>query len=261
LLRLIGLTSLFVVITQAASWAVRFGATGLTHGQPDIGWRLAAAGFIGLVGMAGAIVAGVRLGTRVGIGRDAQRQGPFVWWVTNRLLFLAALGSIQGFALYFLSDVHHLPNPAAATTLLAAAVAACVIPSALASGALADRIGRKPLLVLAGLVAAAGTFLLILAPGLPWIVVSACVLGVATGTFMATSWAMGSDLVPRQEAGRYLGISNLAGAGAGIVGVGIGGPLADLVNALQPGLGYLTVFSIYGALFLLSAAALVPVKE
>jgi MFS family permease len=78
---------------------------------------------------------------------------------------------------------------------------------------------------------------------------------------MATSWAMGSDLVPRQEAGRYLGISNLAGAGAGIVGVGIGGPLADLVNALQPGLGYLTVFSIYGALFLLSAAALVPVKE
>ena len=73
---------------------------------------------------------------------------------------------------------------------------------------------------------------------------------------MATSWALGTDLVPPKEAGRYLGISNLAGAGAGIVGTGIGGPMADFFNALKPGLGYLVIFAIYGALFLLSVAAL-----
>jgi hypothetical protein len=37
--------------------------------------------------------------------------------------------------------------------------------------------------------------------------------------------------------------------------------MADFFNGLQPGLGYLVVFAIYGALFLLSIAALTQVKE
>jgi MFS family permease len=78
---------------------------------------------------------------------------------------------------------------------------------------------------------------------------------------MATNWALGTDLVPPREAGRYLGISNLAGAGAGIVGAGIGGPMADFFNAVQPGLGYAVIFGLYGALFLLSIVALRRVKE
>jgi len=67
-------------------------------------------------------------------------------------------------------------------------------------------------------------------------------------------------LVPPAEAGKYLGISNLAGAGAGIVGAGIGGPMADFFNNLQPGLGYLVIFAVYAGLFLISIAALVKVK-
>ena len=77
---------------------------------------------------------------------------------------------------------------------------------------------------------------------------------------MATNWALGTDLVPPTEAGRYLGISNLAGAGAGIVGTGIGGPMADFFNALKPGLGYLVIFAIYGSLFVLSVVSLTKVK-
>jgi MFS family permease len=66
--------------------------------------------------------------------------------------------------------------------------------------------------------------------------------------------------VPAAEAGLYLGISNLAGAGAGIVGAGIGGPMADFFNAYRMGLGWLVVFAIYGALFLLSAVILLNVR-
>jgi MFS family permease len=77
---------------------------------------------------------------------------------------------------------------------------------------------------------------------------------------MASNWALGTDLVPREDAGRYLGISNLAGAGAGIIGSSIGGPLADYFNAIQPGLGYPVVFSLYGGLFLLSVLLLPRIK-
>ena len=80
---------------------------------------------------------------------------------------------------------------------------------------------------------------------------------------MAVNWALGTDLAPKKDAGRYLGISNLAGAGAGIVGAGIGGPMADFFNTLQPGLGYIIIFAIYGGLFLISAAVIhrIPVPD
>jgi MFS family permease len=90
--------------------------------------------------------------------------------------------------------------------------------------------------------------------------VAGCIIGLGTGTFMATNWALGTDLVPAKQAGRYLGISNLAGAGAGIVGAGIGGPMADFFNLLRPGLGYLVIFALYAALFFLSTAVLTRVR-
>lgn len=77
---------------------------------------------------------------------------------------------------------------------------------------------------------------------------------------MATNWALGTDLAPKKDAGRYLGISNLAGAGAGIVGTGIGGPMADFINNLKPGLGYIVIFAIYAGLFVLSSAVMHRIK-
>ena len=59
----------------------------------------------------------------------------------------------------------------------------------------------------------------------------------------------------------YLGISNLAGAGAGMIGSGIGGPIADYLNGTMPGLGYFCIFGSYGILFLLSVVSLRGVSE
>ncbi len=95
---------------------------------------------------------------------------------------------------------------------------------------------------------------------MPAVIVAGSIMGVGAGVFLATNWALGTDLAPPEEAGRYLGISNLAGAGAGIVGVGIGGPMADFFNALRPGLGYSVILVVYGMLFLFSVGALTRVK-
>ncbi len=171
------------------------------------------------------------------------------------------MGSIQGFAQFYLADVLHIPNAATMTTVLLAVVAVFLIGSALGGGYLADRVGRKRLVALAGLIAAAGTFLLLFSTNIPMVIVSGSIIGLGAGTFMATNWALGTDLAPSKEAGRYLGISNLAGAGAGIVGAGIGGPMADFFNGLRPGLGYLVIFGLYGSLFLLSVVTLTQVRE
>lgn len=258
--RLIALTAIFVAVTQAAVWLVRASSTQLAQRGAAVGSQVAIVGLAGLVGMAGAIFVGVYAGAWVGIGQQARQQTSFIWWVINRLLFLAAVGSIQGFAQYYLADVLHLPNPATATSLLMATVAVFLLPSALLGGYLADRLGRRRLVAFSGLLAAVGTVALLFATNLPLVMVSGCIIGIGAGTFMATNWALGTDLVPPAEAGRYLGISNLAGAGAGIVGAGIGGPMADFFNSLRPGLGYLVIFALYAALFLLSVATLTQVK-
>jgi MFS family permease len=91
--------------------------------------------------------------------------------------------------------------------------------------------------------------------------VAGSILGVATGIFMTSNWAMGTSLAPAARAGLFLGISNLAGAGAGIIGGSIGGPVADYLNLSTPGLGYFVIFAGYAVLFLCSTISLKFIHE
>lgn len=257
LLRIVLLTIIFTAVTSLFGGLVGF--TGrLLAGQGTL--QMVAVSLAGLLAMAGAIVLGVWWSARVGIGVAAHKHTSYTWWVVNRLLYLAAIGSIQSFAMYFLQDVIKVPNAPAATGNLMMVVGLFTLLSALPGGWLGDKFGHKRLVALSGVVAAAGTFLLFLAHDLAMVTVCGVVLGLSVGLFMTTNWALGTELVPAAEAGLYLGISNLAGAGAGIVGAGIGGPMADFFNAYRMGLGWLVVFAIYGALFLLSAVILLNVR-
>lgn len=256
LLRLVALTVIFVGITQLSqrlvSWVGgQVGATGL---------GIAIVGLAGLLAMAGSIIIGVYFAARVGLGPEAVYHSGFIWWVINRLLFLAAVNSIQSFAQYFLGDVLKVKSPVTLTAVLMAVVAAFLLPSALVSGWLSDRFGRFRLVLASCFIGALGTFLLLLSPSVPMVMVSGCIIGIGAGIFMATNWALGTDIVPPDKAGLFLGISNLAGAGAGIVGAGIGGPMADFFNLARPGLGWLVIYALYGGLLILAAFTLFRVR-
>jgi MFS family permease len=219
----------------------------------------------GAVAMAVAVVGGVWAGARATLGREVREQPAYPWWVVNRLMFMAAITPIQSFTPYFLMYAFDVGRERAAsmTGTLITFVGIFTLISALPGGWLADRYGQRRLVALSGLIAAAGTSIVlgtIWAPRLPLLYAAGAVLGLATGLFMTTNWALGTRLVPPAEAGRYLGISNLAGAGAGMIGAGIGGPMADYLNARLPGVGYFALFGAYAVLFLLSVAALGRVR-
>ncbi len=213
-----------------------------------------------------AVLAGVWAGCLGTLGWEARKQSSFVWWIANRLMFLAAVTSLQGSVLYFVEYAFKLSGEAAAslTGTLTTIIGVFILVMALASGWLSDRLGRKRLVLISGSVAAVGNILLLITiwvPQLALVYVAGTIIGLATGLFMTANWALGTGLVPREEAGRYLGISNLAGAGAGIVGAGIGGLVADAINHYTMGLGYFAVFAAYAVLFALSSATLHWVKE
>ena len=220
----------------------------------------------GVVAMIVAVVAGVWAGVLSTLGSQARRQPSFTWWVTNRLMFLAAITSIQSFAPFFLMYAFQVDRQQAAsmTGTLVMVVGIFTLTSALPSGWISDKLGQKRLIGISGLLAALGTGIVLLTiwtPNLSLIYLAGGILGLATGLFVTTNWALGTRLVPDEQAGRYLGVSNLAGAGAGIVGAGIGGPVADYLNNSLPGLGYFVIFSGYLVLFLISVVILRWINE
>jgi MFS family permease len=254
-----GLAGLVTILVTGAPLALTVAGRLTTAGAVTIGVG-------GGMAMVVAVVVGVWAGALATLGQDARRRASFTWWIVNRLMFLAAVTSIQGSVFYFVMYAFKLTDKAASdlTGTMTAIFGFFVLLTALASGWLADRVGRKRLVGISGLVAAAGGFLLlstIWVPSLAMIYVSGTIIGLATGLFMTANWALGTDLVPDAEAGRYLGVSNLAGAGAGIVGAGIGGLIADQLNAYRPGLGYFAIFASYAVLFALSTLTLVGVKK
>ncbi len=111
------------------------------------------------------------------------------------------------------------------------------------AGHLSERWGRRPLSAGACATVAVGMAALSQARGVGAIVVLGALIGLGMGVFNAVNWAWATDLVPSAEAGRYLGLANLATAGSAAV-ARLVGPMIDLVNAWRPDAGYAVMFGI-----------------
>jgi MFS family permease len=264
-LRLFAMTAVFTLIILGSGQVVKFVSSLMTGiNSPTV--LFIVMGLFGLAGMLIAVAVGVWLSVRISIGDKARQYPSFTWWVINRLAFLVGAVNLSTFAVYFLQARLGYEKEAAAApaSKLILFVGVFILLSTLPAGFLTDRFGKKRMVALAGLVAVVGTIIALSLPNLSIIYVGGCIIGIGAGFFYTANWALGTVLVPKEEAGRYLGISNLAGAGAGAVGAYIGGPIADFVTAQVPGVpgfGYVLIFSIYGLLFLFSVLALTQVKE
>jgi MFS family permease len=89
--------------------------------------------------------------------------------------------------------------------------------------------------------------------------VGGAITGIATGAFMSSNWALATDLVPRGEEARYLGLTNLATAGGSAL-ARLAGPVIDLFNKSSAGLGYQVMLGLCFLYFTVGAALLARVK-
>jgi MFS family permease len=254
-LRLLAMTAAFTLIILGTGAAVK-AIMSWTLNLPPATSR-ALTGLVGLAGMVVAVALGVWISVRISIGPDIRKSHSYTWWVTSRLAFLVPAFGLGSFVVFYLQERfadlagEKAAGPAAKVVMF---VGLFVLLTTLPSGWLADRFGKKPLIAVSGLLAAVGTFIVVLGPNLTVINLGGCLIGAAAGLFYSANWALGTQLVPQQQAGRYLGLSNLAGAGAGAIGAYIGGPIAD-------SMGYTLLFAIYGLLFLLAIVTLLGIHE
>ncbi len=186
------------------------------------------------------------------------RQHPEYWrLILQRALFLLGVYGVQAFTEYYLQDVLRVPNPPQQTGQLLAAIAAGVLILVLVGGWLTDRFGPRRVLYAAAVATAAGILLLLLTTNGQQLAFPGSVLGAGIGLFLTSNWALANRLAPAAEAGKFLGLTNLATAGAAAL-VRLQGPAIDLLNAARPSawLGYRGLFVFCAACILLSAALL-----
>ena len=190
---------------------------------------------------------------------DIKMNRRFLWFLASRLFFFAGLGIIQQFALYFLMYLG-VPDPAsAAASFLILAVAGMLIV-VYPAGRLSDKIGRKPIAVTSAFIGAFGIVLIILTKDYNTIMIAAGFIGVALGGFTSTNWAMAIDMVSKGDEARYLGIANMATAGAGALARLIG-PVIDFFEKQSLGMGYQVMLFTCLVFFIAGGLILLRIKE
>jgi MFS family permease len=174
---------------------------------------------------------------------DFRRYPAYAWLIVSRFLILLGIYAVQGFAQYYIRDVLAVSNPAEVTGNLLAIIGLALTFLVFPAGLLADRFGRDKMNLIAGALCAVGIFSLVFVRSVSSLFLFGGIIGMGTGLFVSANWALAIDLIPKAEAGKYLGLSNLATAGAAAVGR-LAGPLIDGLNAYRPGayLGYPVFF-------------------
>jgi|HubBroStandDraft_6_1064221.scaffolds.fasta_scaffold05126_5 MFS family permease len=221
-----------------------------------------------------------------------RRYSNFLWLMGSRLLILMGIVGLETFANFFFKDVFypgngsHATNLAnAATTYLLAVIVLLALLVSYPAARLSDRLGRKPLVLACAVIGALGTLGLVFADytlipaavtsplasilhvpiGLAQVLCFGVLIGVATGSFLSVDWAFTIDVIPPDEAGRFLGFSNIATAGAGIIARFVAGPILDHFNAGGHILGilggYPVVFGMFVVFFVLGGFLVLPVRE
>ena len=191
------------------------------------------------------------------------KDNPAYWWlIAERFIFLLGVVGIQQFAQYYIGDVLNVENPVKTTGDLMAALAIGLVIMALLGGWLTDRFGAKPVLAAASLITATGCLLLLLISDQNTLVLVGSVIGFGMGLFLTSNWALANQLSPSNESGRYMGLTNIATAGAGALGR-LWGPILDKLNNANAGywLGYKSMFIFGTVCALLSILLLVRITN
>ena len=173
---------------------------------------------------------------------------------------IAAMSSMQIYALFFLQDVVGLDNPADGADWLVVAIVAAASLTVLPAGRLADRWGRTSLFILAGVAGVVSSLLLLFVSSIGPVLAIGVVIGISVGLFMTLTWAVANDLVSRSTAAKELGYTSIAtligAAGARFAGVAI-----DELNDLSENLGYKMILVAVAISFAFSALILAKISN
>ena len=204
----------------------------------------------------------LRLQRQSGANENRRSVSNFLLLLVSRFFIFMGISAIQAFSAYYIEFVFF--NGKYSAGAAAALLSVVIVVAGLVNypaGMVSDRVGRKLMVGSAATVCAVGCLLLFGAKSLPLAIAFGAIVGVGFGMFFAVDWALIADLVPKNRVGFYMGISNIATAGAASASKLVAGPLIDHFNHVHRNEGYHVLFLLGAAIFILAAVSLVPVRS
>ena len=258
------------LITASAALIGQAGVSSLGPVDVYVDWEWAVLGLL-----ATALIASVAITCGTVLARDPTRRArpvrrreasarpvmnlQFGLFLISRLLMMSAIYAFPTYGLFFLRDVVEVSNPAQALSQAIPAIGGSLAVAVYVAGWVSDRIGRKPVVIAGAIAGAISTSWLLLADTTSGVVITASVIGAASGTLLSASWALANEMADEQHAGTHIGIVNLSTVGGAAL-PRLFGPGIDLLNHTSEDLGYRTLIIGCAALFVAGAIALLPVN-
>jgi MFS family permease len=185
---------------------------------------------------------------------DLEGAKPLGWMAAVNLLTQMGAVAMVCFLLYFIKDQidsEHFNETFRNVSLIGAGAA---IPSAIAAGWIADKLGRKRVLIVACMFQIGSMVNFLLSP---WVhstlYLSGFLFGVGNAAYWSLYWTILSDLVPEGETSKYLGLIQYTSVLPWVIVPPILGTLVDGFGAAT-GRGYRILFIM--VLFVLTAGML-----
>jgi MFS family permease len=198
-------------------------------------------------------------------GTDILAERDFVWLLVSRLFVLIGLTTLLPFGVFYIQNALGMGPDEAATAVnpLLGVLLAVALLTSVPGGRLSTRIGRKPVIFGAVACGAVSAALMAVVPSYVLLLLAIIPLGACLGTFLAVDWALMTDIIPKAESGRYMGISNVVTAGSGLLANASGALLAAgvIVATGSANLGYRSIMLLMIVEFALGAWALSHVRE
>jgi MFS family permease len=150
----------------------------------------------------------------------------FAWVVASATLANMGLNSLAFFATYFIQLYfpNQYPTPEAAASgfqLMGGISLVFTMVSAILSGIISDKVGRRPVILTGVFLCAVTTVAMAFSPSFVFFLIMTAIRSLATGPILTVIPALTSDLSPKDEAGQYMGYANLA--------TGVSGALSAII--------------------------------
>jgi MFS family permease len=198
---------------------------------------------------------------------NPRRYPDFVWMLFTRLLMMTGIWAIFYFLQYYFDDVLRtaqtlgIPGEKAVSNDFLPIVMVAALATTLIAGMISDRVGRKPLVYLAGAVMSVVCLLFIFAQSLTGAQVAAAFFGLGWGAYTSVDWALATDVLPpSNEYGKDMGIWTAAGILPQVIGIVLGGTILSVLKPLPNHEGYTVLFGVVVTLFVLGTVFIYQVK-
>jgi MFS family permease len=187
--------------------------------------------------------------------RIQKRSGGFFWFVFGSFLIYMGVSGFQFFGVYYIEGILHITRPddvdrAVQISGLLSLLLGMIF--AIGAGLLSDKLGRRNIIIFSVLIASVVGLLFPFARTFAIFLFFSAFYAASNGVILSVDTALTSDLVPLEEAGKYMAYANLAIGAAN----GIAPPLFGLILNFHgaPTLGsFIAFFVVSSAFFIISS--------